>query len=199
MVYHTCMEYINLKGLSCPVPVVETKKLVERSEPKELRIALDKGAPSENVSRFLQSCGYSVSMEQEEKDWLTLRATKADDARLPADSGLRKIVVLIDGQTVGRGDDTLGAVLMKSFLHTLKEIKPLPWRLIFINAGVKFAGEGSEYLPVLSELEELGIEVLCCGTCLDFFKMKERLKAGRITNMYEIVSSLTSATIVLRP
>ena len=62
-------------------------------------------------------------------------------------------MVLIDGTTVGRGDDQLGAVLMKSFLYTLKEIEPRPWRLIFMNAGVKLAAEGSELLGVLSELE----------------------------------------------
>jgi len=199
MVYHTCMEYIDLRGLSCPAPVVETKKLVEGGDPRELRIDLDKGAPSENVSRFLQSCGYSVDTEQEGSNWLTLRAIKAGGGPLPIGCGSEKIVVLIDGETVGRGDNTLGAVLMKSFLHTLKEIKPLPCRLIFINAGVKLAEEGSNYLPVLGELEGLGVEVLCCGTCVDFFKIKERIRAGRVTNMYEIVSSLTGATSVLRP
>ena len=140
------MEYINLKGLSCPSPVIETKKVVATTGATELRIELDKGAPYENVSRFLESCGYCVSTEQEGKDWLTLRATKAEDAGFQIDHGLKKIVVLIDGETVGRGDDTLGAVLMKSLLHTLKELKPLPWRLIFINAGVKLAEEGSDHL-----------------------------------------------------
>jgi len=193
------MEYIDLKGLSCPSPVIETKKIVETTGATELRIELDTGAPYENVSRFLESCGYRVSTEQEGKDWLTLRATKAEGAGYQVDHGLKKVVVLIDGETVGRGDDTLGAVLMKSLLHTLKEIKPLPWRLILINAGVKLAQEGSDYLPVLGQLEELGVEILSCGTCLDFFKVKERLRAGRVTNMYEILSSLTNASSVLRP
>jgi selenium metabolism protein YedF len=199
MVYHTCMEYLDLKGLSCPLPVVETKKVVDATGATELRIELDQGAPYENVSRFLESCGYCISTEREGEDWLTLRATRAEDAGPEVGCGRKKVVVLIDGETVGRGDDTLGAVLMKAFLHTLKELSPLPWRLIFINAGVKLTEEGSDYLPVLGELEGLGIEVLCCGTCLDFFKIKERFKAGRVTNMYEILSSLTSATTVLRP
>ena len=107
--------------------------------------------------------------------------------------------MLIDGATVGRGDDLLGAVLMKSFLHTLKEIEPRPWRLIFINAGVKLAAEGSDLLNVLKELEDLGVEILSCGTCLDFFTLKEKLIAGRVTNMYDIVTSLVSATNVIRP
>jgi selenium metabolism protein YedF len=88
---------------------------------------------------------------------------------------------------------------MKSFLHTLKEVEPRPWRLIFINAGVKLAVEGSDLLNVLSQLEGIGVEILSCGTCLDFFKLKEKLVAGKITNMYDIVCSLIAATNVIRP
>jgi intracellular sulfur oxidation DsrE/DsrF family protein len=72
-------------------------------------------------------------------------------------------------------------------------------RIIFINAGVKLAAEGSDLLTVLKELEGLGVEVLSCGTCLDFFKLKEKLAAGKVTNMYDIVSSLVAATNVIRP
>jgi selenium metabolism protein YedF len=109
------------------------------------------------------------------------------------------VLVLIDGATVGRGDDVLGSVLMKSFLHTLKEVRPLPWRLIFLNAGVKLASEGSDLVAVLRELEGLGVEIFSCGTCLDFFKLKEKLAVGSVTNMYDIVSSLVTAASVLRP
>jgi selenium metabolism protein YedF len=149
------MEYIDLKGMNCPMPVIETKKLLESS--------------------------------------------KADGADSMAVQTGKKVVVLVDGTTVGRGDDLLGAVLMKSFLHTLKEIAPLPWRLIFINAGVKLATEGSDLLTVLNELEGRGVEVLSCGTCLDFFNLKEKLVAGKVTNMYDIVSSLVAASNVVRP
>jgi selenium metabolism protein YedF len=132
-------------------------------------------------------------------DTAVLRATKAEGAEAISAQTGKKVVVLVDGATVGRGDDLLGAVLMKSFLHTLKEIEPRPWRLIFINAGVKLAAEGSDLLSVLSELESLGIEILSCGTCLDFFKLKEKLHEGKVTNMYDIVSSLVAATNVIRP
>ncbi len=138
-------------------------------------------------------------MKSEQADTAVLRATKAEGAEAISVQTGKKVVVLVDGATVGRGDDLLGAVLMKSFLHTLKEIEPRPWRLIFINAGVKLAAEGSDLLSVLSELESLGIEILSCGTCLDFFKLKEKLRAGKVTNMYDIVSSLVAATNVIRP
>jgi selenium metabolism protein YedF len=193
------MEYIDLKGMSCPLPVIETKKLVESREVLELNVLVDNGAPRENVTRYLESQGYCVSVESDQADTAVLRATKIEGAEAISAQTGKKVVVLVDGATVGRGDDLLGAVLMKSFLHTLKEIEPRPWRLIFINAGVKLAAEGSDLLNVLNELEGLGIEILSCGTCLDFFRLKEKLIAGRVTNMYDIVSSLVAATNVIRP
>ena len=193
------MEYIDLKGMSCPFPVIETKKLVESRKVLELNVLVDNGPPRENVTRYLESQGYCVSVEKEQADTAVLHATKTEGAEAISVQTGKKVVVLVDGATVGRGDDLLGAVLMKSFLHTLKEIEPHPWRLIFINAGVKLAAEGSDLLSVLSELESLGIEILSCGTCLDFFKLKEKLRAGKVTNMYDIVSSLVTATNVIRP
>ena len=193
------MEYVDLKGMSCPLPVIETKKLVESGKAEELNLVVDNGPPKENVTRYLESQGYCVSVESEQGDTAVLHATRTEGAEaIPVQAG-KKIVVLIDGATVGRGDDQLGRVLMKSFLHTLKEIEPRPWRLIFLNAGVKLAAEGSELLGVLSDLESLGVEILSCGICLDFFKLKEKLAAGKVTNMYDIVSSLVTATNVIRP
>ncbi len=192
------MEYIDLKGMSCPQPVIETKRLIESRTIDELDLLVDNGPPRENVTRYLESQGYCVAVEKEQPGGVVLRATKGrTDASYQTSE--KKIVVLIDGATLGRGDDRLGAVLMKSFLHTLKEINPRPWRLIFINAGVKLATEGSDLTNVLRDIEEMGIEILSCGTCLDFFNLKEKIVAGKVTNMYEIVSSLVAATTVLRP
>jgi len=193
------MEYIDLKGMSCPQPVIETKKLLESKRVEELNALVDNGPPRENVTRYLESQGYCVSVEKEHGDSAVLRATKAEGYDAVSVQTGKKILVLIDGATVGRGDDVLGTVLMKSFLHTLKEIEPRPWRIVFINAGVKLAVEGSDLLNVLDQLESLGVEILSCGTCLDFFQVKERLAAGKVTNMYEIVSSLVAATNVIRP
>ena len=227
------MDVLDLKGMSCPLPVIQTKRLVESSDATEVQLSLDQGPPRENVTRFLESRGYCVDIESETPDSVVLRATRAGKAQvtpteidvssehgepgtrsrvreagyplagaaLPQEGATRApvIVVLIDGTTVGRGDDQLGSVLMKSFLHTLKEVKPLPWRLIFLNAGVKLAANGSDLVTLLSEIQDLGVEILSCGTCLDFFKLKDKLAVGSITNMYEIVSSLVTATSVLRP
>jgi len=188
---------LDCRGKSCPLPVLETKKVLDERPLEELKVVVDNDAARENVGRFLESRGYRVAVERQgEAIFLVGSREKAETG--PA-MDRRKVVAFIDAETLGRGDEQLGAILMKSFIFTLKEINPLPWRIIFINSGVKLASTDSELLPQLRELENLGVEILSCGTCLDFFHLKERLGSGRVSNMYEILSSLTEATNVLKP
>ena len=107
--------------------------------------------------------------------------------------------VLIDSATVGRGDEELGRILMNSFLHTMAKTDPLPRCVILLNGGVKLAAEGSDLLAVLSDMSDIGVEILSCGTCLDFFHLKDKLRVGRVSNMTEIVQALSAARKVLKP
>ncbi len=163
-----------------------------------VRVVVDNKASRENVRRFLESRGYQVTVEQQGSDFFLVGSRVKEEIANPAREA-RKIMAFIDAETLGRGDDRLGAILMKSFLMTLKELKPLPWRLAFANGGVKLAASGSELLPHLQELQNLGADILLCGTCVDFYQLKEHLQVGRISNMFEIVSSLTESSIVLKP
>lgn len=192
------MECLDLKGKACPVPVLETKRLIDSKTVEEVEVFVDNETSSENVTRFLKSRGYDVSLERR-GDGFCLTGKRSQAVVSEVIGGGRKVVVLIDGETMGRGSDQLGTVLMRSFLHTLKELSPLPWKLIFLNAGVRLTTEGSEYLSVLKEIEGLGVEIVSCGTCLDFFQVKDKLLAGRTTNMYEIASSLAEASQILKP
>ena len=110
-----------------------------------------------------------------------------------------KTVVYINNETIGRGSDELGAILMRSFLYTSKDQEKKLWRIIFINSGVKLVTEGSPYIDVLNEIINTGTEILSCGTCLDYFKLKDKVRAGKVSNMTEIVSSLSEATKVVKP
>jgi selenium metabolism protein YedF len=194
------MEFLDCSGKTCPQPVIETKALLDSKSPDQVKIAVDNEASRENVRRFLESRGYRVSVEQA-GERATLFGTKQEgqesaQAEQPAKA---KVCAFIAGETMGRGSDELGAILMKSFLFSLKELTPLPWRILLVNAGIKLSCEGSELLPHLKELEEKGVELLSCGTCLDFYNLKEKLRVGRVTNMFEIVSTLSESTAVLKP
>jgi selenium metabolism protein YedF len=194
------MYFLDCKGKSCPVPVIETKKVIEEKGLLEVTVAVDNETSRENVRRFLESRGYRTTVQGADGSFSIVASKEAGEMISPgAAAEEKKTTVFVDGETLGRGDDRLGAILMKAFILTLKELKPLPWRVIFINGGVKLASTGSELLPYLLELENLGVEMLSCGTCLDFYGLKEHLLAGRVSNMFEIVNSLTASSIVLKP
>ena len=86
---------------------------------------------------------------------------------------------------------------MRSFIKTVQESPPIPNTLLFLNSGIHLTTEGSDLLADLQALEAAGVELLTCGTCLDYFHKKDQLRAGKVTNMFEIVSRLTSAEKVV--
>ena len=192
------MYFLDCRGKSCPIPVTETKKVIEEKGLLDVTVGVDNEISRENVRRFLESRGYRTSVEVQEGGFSIIGSKQGGQSPSPLPEE-KSITAFIDGETLGRGDDRLGAILMKAFILTLKELKPLPWRIIFINGGVKLASAASEVLPYLQELENLGVEILSCGTCLDFYGLKESLKAGRVSNMFEIVTSLAASASVLKP
>jgi len=108
-------------------------------------------------------------------------------------------VVLLASDGIGSGSDDLGRILMRSFLKTLKDAPSRPDVIILLNAGVKLVAEGSDLLDDLRALKALGVDLAACGTCLDFFHLKEKVRAGRVTNMSEIVATLMAAERIVRP
>jgi selenium metabolism protein YedF len=191
------MEYLDLKGMNCPAPVIETKKFLEGKDVKHIEVCLDNPVSTENVQRFLVSQGFVTTTAMEGETYRIEGMLGEQTCTSPAMT--KKLLVYIDGETMGRGNEELGRILMVAFLRTLKDLEPTPWRLILINAGVKLISRGSEYIDILKEIESLGVEILSCGTCLDYFKLKETIGAGRISNMFEILSSFSEATNVIRP
>lgn len=108
-------------------------------------------------------------------------------------------VVLIETETLGRGDDDLGIALMGAFLKNLAKADRLPRKMIFMNGGAKLTTEGSPHLHSLKFLEERGVELLTCGTCLDWFKLRDSLAVGRPTTMHETVETLLASGGIIRP
>jgi selenium metabolism protein YedF len=108
-------------------------------------------------------------------------------------------VVYISSETLGRGDDQLGATLMKVFLDTLSQFKDQISHAIFINAGAKLVAEGSPVLDQLRQLEQMGVQILACGTCLNHFDLKDKVAVGSISNMYAIIETLSKAERIIRP
>ncbi len=197
------MAVLDCRGMSCPQPVLETKKALQKSPSGEVLVLVDDPASKENVRRFAESQGYRVDIS-EEKGAFQLRLQKTEGRRKDPVGEERKVegetqtVVFIESDSIGRGSEELGRILMRSFLHTLAEAEFKAAKIILVNSGVKLTCEGSEVLEDLRHLSEQGTEVLSCGTCLDYFGLKTKLQVGRISNMYEILSSLAQAAKVLK-
>lgn len=100
---------------------------------------------------------------------------------------------------MGGGNEELGRLLMKGFVYALTQLDELPETVLIYNGGAKLSVEGSQSLEDLKTLEAQGVEVLTCGTCLNYYGLTDQLRVGSVTNMYEIVEKMAGARVVVRP
>jgi selenium metabolism protein YedF len=197
---------LDCKGEACPRPVMRTKELVEAEAPERVEVLVDNQAAGENVRRFLESRGYAAQVAGREDGLVVSGRRQAGaqppDPAPPAEAtacgpGGRRTLVLVGADRLGRGDEALGAGLMKNFLATLPEMGEGLWRLIFVNSGVKLCCQGSESLEALQGLAASGAGILVCGTCLNHFGLLEHKQVGETTNMLDVVTSLDHADKVI--
>jgi selenium metabolism protein YedF len=211
----TTVPPLDMRGKACPLPVVETRKRLAGSGPASFSVIVDNAAARENVTRMARSMGCTVEPDQRAPDEIHLLIARGGQA--PAVSGERSpavardqerntgampdrpSVVLISGSEFGAGDPELGTMLMRAFIKTLKELSPVPAAILFVNSGVKLTTAGSDLLEDLGELQQLGAEVFSCGTCLDYYHLKDKLEIGKVTNMFEIATHLAEASRIIRP
>ena len=196
------MREIDCRGMACPQPVITTKQALDQLREGELIVIVDNPSSCGNVERFAQSQGCSVEVEKKEEDFhihIQKIRVKDEGKAIKQDEKGRKVVIYINSNLLGIGDEALGSFLMKAFLKTLLELEKKPDRLILINSGVQLAAEGSKVLENLVALSKVGVEVVSCGTCLDFYKLREKLSVGTISNMYDIIQSMLEADQLIRP
>jgi selenium metabolism protein YedF len=196
------MKRIDARGLSCPAPVLQTKAALQAENPESLSVILDNAASQQNVQRFLESQGFSTALEQNGADYLVTGARGSATREHPGQSAEKKsdtklIMILCATDRMGFGDDALGLKLMINFLRTLKEMGPDLWRLVFVNNGVKLTIDGAESLDDLKSLENGGLKILVCGTCLTHFNLLERKQVGETTNMLDIIMAMQLADKVI--
>lgn len=197
---------IDAFGKSCPMPVLLVKKAADAGE-GELTIKVDNETAVQNLTRFASDQGFAIAVraiaggyEAALKKDGAPDAAPAIKAETPAPSLFSGCgtSVFIGKDHVGEGDEALGAQLMKMFLYTLSQSEVLPASVLFMNGGVKLPSLGEDQvIESIRTLVERGAEVLVCGACLDFYGLKEKLRAGTVSNMYEIVSRMQNAAKVI--
>lgn len=195
------MKIVDARGKACPQPVIMTKKEADSGE-QEITVIVDNETAKENVLKFGSKLQFNTRTE-EKSDGIYVYLSKpeissceaaADEAAADSINKMKqKKGFVIGTDKLGKGSDDLGKILMKSFLYTLSETKPYPSFLIFLNSGVKLTTEGSESLDDLRKIEKAGVKIVSCGTCLDFFGIKEKLEVGKVTNMYDIVETIAES------
>jgi len=203
------MEVVKLdcKGLACPQPVILTKEALEQGAVR-IEVIVDNEASKENITRFARSRSCAVEWHALEQGCFQLSLQVGETAAAhpfdPADytcpvSPGRGLVYVVSSDSMGRGSDELGWALLQTYIQTIAEIKPLPDKILFYNGGVKLVTEGSGALDALQRLQADGVEILVCGTCLDFFQLKSAIQVGHISNMYEIMTAMSEADKVVSP
>ena len=192
---------LDCRGLACPNPVLKTKELIDQGDVQKLTVLVDNAAAQENVSRFLQWAGFQVTVAgQGEAFAITGSRSRSGTCEVfveKPEATRRKILVLMGCDILGRGDDFLGSRLMANFIATLKEMGPELWCVVMLNNGVKLAVAGAEVLPGLRDLEQSGVRLLVCGTCLNHFQLLEAKQVGETTNMLDIITAMQLADKVI--
>ena len=189
------MKEIDARGLVCPQPVILTKKALEEIEEGEVVAIVDNVTAKENVSRLAANLNYEYEVSDGNGcHYIKIRKTAGTKK---SDEIEDSIVIVITSDKLGQGAEELGKVLMKSYTYALTETTPLPKAVMFLNSGVKLTSEGSEVLENIKKLENSGVEIISCGTCLDYYKLKEKLQAGIVGNMYSIIEKMNSAGKVI--
>lgn len=191
------MVKVDAIGQVCPVPIIMTKNALKDIEEGQVEVSVDNRISLENLQKMSKEMGYDYTVE-ESGDIFKIVINKMRES-IELRESEENTVVVIDSLHMGKGDVELGRILMKGFIYTLSEMEELPKTILFYNEGVKLAIEGAESLQDLKSLEERGVEILSCGTCLNFYGITEKLRVGSVTNMYTILEKQMKATRVIKP
>ncbi len=197
---------VDARGMLCPKPLIEVRKaLTEMALGEGLTVLLDNDTACDNVVRFLRDAHAAPTAGQEGGIY-TIRATKTANPVASPDPIVcspvappRPPVLVLNHSGMGHGSEELGRVLIQGCLNCLKEVTPLPAAIVFYNAGVHLACEGSPVLAALSDLEQRGVRLLICGACLEYFELKTKRKVGIVSNMLEIMQTQARAGHVITP
>ncbi|MGI6597048.1 MAG: sulfurtransferase-like selenium metabolism protein YedF [bacterium] len=198
---------VDARGLACPLPVVKTKQALDKLAAGKVFTIVDSPVARDNVIKLAQSLSLPVDVVAEGTDFILSiikgggvavaePETEAEAAILPEPAG-DKIVVLVLADKIGRPEAELGEALTKSFFYALTECSPLPRTVIFMNGAVRLTCTGSDVLGSLRTLAHQGVELLSCGTCLDYLQLNDKLEVGSVSNMFSIIEKLMAADKVI--
>ncbi len=207
---HDIMKVIDTKGRLCPEPLILAKKaFATLNLGEQMEVVSDNDTSCSNLMRFLKDTNANPILT-EEGNIFKILCTKGEGAliekiiaedycEIPIKEKISNYVISISSDKMGQGDDELGKILIKAFINTIPEINKLPSTIVFYNAGVLLVQESFGLQEGLINLEQRGIKIIVCGTCVDYFGIKDKINVGQISNMYDIANALVGADKILTP
>lgn len=200
---------IDARGKACPLPVIEAKKALSNFVAGDtLEVLVDNFIAVQNLSKLAKSENFDYSYEKVEENNFIARfiidrnakneSKELDSINCNAERS-ENIVLVLSSDKMGEGDEKLGHTLMKGFIYALTEQDVLPKTILLYNNGAKLSVEGSDSLADLKLLESQGVEILTCGTCLNYYGLSEKLAVGTVTNMYVIAEKKMKASMIIQP
>lgn len=209
---------VDAMGDQCPIPVIKTKKaLNDITEPSTVEVHVDNEIAVQNLSKMakqknlkyvcekIEDQHYIIKINVESEDLSNkeespkVEENSTEEPEVCYPNRKSNTVVVLSSDKMGQGDDELGKILMKGFIFALTELDELPNTVLLYNSGVKLSTEGSNSINDLKTLEAQGVEILSCGTCLNYYELSEKLQVGEVTNMYFILEKMSQADKIIRP
>ncbi|MZK53203.1 sulfurtransferase-like selenium metabolism protein YedF [Clostridium beijerinckii] len=202
---------LDAKGKECPMPVIMAKKEIDSGN-NSFVVEVDNDIAVQNLKKLANSQGFAVSIEEENtlfKVYFLKDLHKLSEAeevgvfnktsnRLEENkTEMGNWSVFIGKEIIGAGNEELGKSLIKMYLYTISESNNLPKSILFMNDGVKVPTLNHQAAEHLRDLETKGVEILVCGACLNFYGLEEKLKIGKVSNMYDITNCMKEASKVI--
>lgn len=202
---------VNAIGDACPIPVVKTKNAIrELGGSGVVEVSVDNEIAVQNLLKMAKQKEYEAEFEKKSNTeyivTINVNGGEVSDAKPVAKTNaksdeikLKETIVVIDSDKMGDGDEEFSKTLLKGFIYALSSQDIPPAKILFYNTGVRITTEGSASIEDLKVLEKAGAKIYSCGACLNNYGLSEKLLVGEVTNMYDIVSYLMEADLVIRP
>ena len=186
---------VDARGELCPKPVIMTKKELDNLQEGTLTTIVDNEVAKDNISRLVSSYGYNFTVDQTKDNEYYIHIIKGEGTteNICIPDTFKDLTIAIGSDKLGVGEEKLGDILMNSFIYTVKETTPWPRTIVLFNSGVKLTCEGSKVLEDLKYMNDEGVEILVCGTCLDYYNIKDNIQVGEIANMYSIYEKMMNS------
>lgn len=195
---------IDARGKQCPIPVVMAKKELDANV-QDVEILVDGQTQIDNLKRLGDSVGRPATAEPFEDKFLVKFAngeTKKDAIFDVNSCGTANntYAVFFNTNSIGSNTEKLGETLATMAIFTLSESEQVPDYVLFMNEGVKMVAGDCEQQVVddLNTMIEKGTKVLVCGTCLNYYGIKDNLKVGTVSNMYDILGAMQTVGKVIK-